>query len=130
VVAVKTCELIAIFITSVTAVLPEALAVTTTTTNFTPSDGTYTVSTHTGSSYISTQDAITKAIGSAAAVSSGTGILYSVGCNLVLLYPPQNVCQYSTASQGLNVDLSSYQSSNGYTKAWFEWVCRYSVGPG
>ena len=106
------------------------LATTTTTESFSPGNGTYTVSTHSGSSYDNANQAVLNAIGSTPSDTSGSGVLFSVACNLCFLWPPQFCVSYSSANQALDIDLRSYQSSNGYTKAWFEWVCHYSAGPG
>ena len=113
--------------------LPVAICIsgasTTTIESFSPSVGSYSVSTHSGSSYDSANQAILNAISSTAVETSGSGVLYSVACNMAYV-PSQTIVSYSSAGQTLDVDLRSYQSSNGYTKAWFEWVCHYSVGPG
>ena len=106
-----------------------SMATTTTNECFSPSNGFYTVYSHTGYDWDNANQATLNAIASAEVVSPGTGVLYSVGCDLLKSYGIPWSSGYANADQTLSLDLRPYQATNGYTKAWFQWVCHYSPGP-
>ena len=100
------------------------------TNSVTTNGASYTAYVHSGSDWDSATAAVLAAINSTPVTNGDSGIVYRVPCDVLKSWGNPYGATYCTAVQTLSVDLRSYQSSNGYTRAWFEWTCHYAVGPG